>query len=520
MISRMVIAKVVGLALVLLLVAGCAQLGAPSAAPAAPAATPMPPAVRVAAAARGPVAATLTYPGNVTARAQVPVYPEVAGRIKRLAVDVGSEVKTGQVIAELDTSALELTLAQAQAALDVAKAKLATMEANPRPEQVALANFNLQAAQARLDGMKAGGRPELVAQADANYKAAEARLEQARKGATPEQIAEAEANVRLAHNNEYYQQQQSAVLDRILNQIPGDVNDGGLRHAQDGIAWEQSKIAEAKLAEVKAGATAEQLTQLEMAAEAARQQWLLAQKPYQDTDIAQAQAAVNAAQEQLALAKKPFTASELQAARAGVDQAQSAFDLAKLQVQKATITAPLDGVVSQRLAAEGAMASPVAPIITLVSRDMEVTVNVEEARLGLVRVGQQAKLSVATYPGETFAAEVAAIAPSVDQRARTVAVKIRPQPTSKLMDGMFAQVSITTGEQAEALRVPIAAVADRDGKKVVFVVRDGVASLREVKLGLSDGTMVEVAEGLAEGEDVALEQLDSLADGQSVRPSR
>ncbi len=503
------------MAAAVLLLAGCSQ-----AEPAA-SAEPTPPSVRVAAARRGPIVAALTYPGNVQARAQVPVVPEVAGRLQRLLVDVGSEVKAGQVIAEIDPAAYELQLAQAEAALAAARAKLAAMEAGSRAEQVALARANVEAARARLEGMQAGGRPELVAQAEANYRAAVARLEQARKGATPEQIAQAEANVRLAHNNEYYQQQQADALGRLLQEIPGDpVDRNSLKQAQLGIAWEQSKLAEAKLAEVKAGATPEQLTQLEMAAEAARQQWLLAQQPYSSHDLAQAQAALEAAEQQLALAEKPFTANELNAARAAVEQARSAVDLAKLQLRKATVTAPVDGLVAQRMSAEGNMAAPGTPLVLLVTHEVEVAVNVEEARLGLLTVGQAATITVAAYPGEEFPAQVTAIAPAVDPRSRTVAVKVRPASTSKLRDGMFAQVAIVTGAEKDALQVPEGAVVQRDGRSVVFVVADGTAAMREVSVGLSGGGMVEIVAGLSEGEEVVVDGADSLADGQAVRPRR
>ena len=485
--------------------------------------TPTPSAVpvRVAVVERGRIVAALTYPGNVQSRAQVPIVPEVGGRIKRLAVDIGDEVKAGDVIAELDPSAYELQLAQARAALAAAEARVATMKAGSRPEQIALARANLQAARERLAGMEQGGREERVAQAEANLKAAEARLEAARKGPTPEQLAQAEANVRLAHNNEYYQQQQADALGELLHAIPGDpVDRPELKRAQLGIAWEQSKIAEAKLAELKAGPTAEQLQQLEAAVEAARQQVALAKNPYTSHDLAQAEAAVMAAEQQLALAQKPFTADELNAAQATVDQARAAVDLAQLQLQKTRVASPVDGLVAQRLAAEGSMAAPATPLVVVVARDVEVTVNVEEARLGQVKVGLPATLTVAAYPGETFPARVAAIAPALDTRSRTAAVKVRPEPTPKLIDGMFAQVSLITGEQTQALRIPSSAVVERDGAKVVFAVREGVAERRFVKVGLSDGTMVEVIEGLAEGEEVVVDGADGLQDGTAVRPYR
>ena len=500
------------LGLVLTLAVGC-SVGATAVA--------APVAVRVAAAARGPVAATLTLTGTVQAQAQVSVLPEVAGRITRLAVKMGSEVKAGDVIAELDASAYKLQQAQAEAALAAAQAKVASMEAGPRAEQVALAAANLKSAQERLAAMKDGGRPEVVAQAEANLKAAQARLDQVKNGPTPEQLAVVQQQLKVAKDQEYLAQQNVEELSYRTNQgtshspmVP--LFSKGIGGAQLGVAYENTKLVEAQLAQLQAPPTPEQLTQLQAALDVAAEQLALAKSPYTEHDLAQAESAVTAAEEQLALAQKPFTANDLNAARASVDQAKAALDLAKLQVQKTTVTAPFDGMVSQKILSEGAMAAPSTPIVTLVARDAEVTVNVEEARLGSLRLGEKASLTAAAFPGEKFGGEVSAIAPAVDQRSHTVAVKIKPDASGRLMDGMTVQATLLTGEQAQALLVPATAVADRDGQKAVFVYKDGVAHLRPVKLGLADGTNVAIVEGLAEGEQVAVDNLAGLVDGQQV----
>ncbi|MHB1004743.1 MAG: efflux RND transporter periplasmic adaptor subunit [Chloroflexota bacterium] len=515
------IAKVAVVATLGFSVMGCS--GTSAAATPTPAAAP--PAVRVVLAERGRVVSSLTYPGNVQTRAQVPIVPEVAGRIKKLSVDVGGEVKAGDLIAEIDASAYKIQQAQTEAALAAAQAKLASLESGARPEQVALAAANLKSAQERLAGMMEGGRAETIAQAEANLQAAQARLDQVKKGPTPEQLAVLEGQLKVAKNQEYLAQQNVEELSARTNggkshSVQTPLFSQGIGDAQTGIAYEQVKTIEAQIAQLKASPTAEQVAQLQAAVNAVQEQLVIAKSPYSAHDLAQSESAVAVAEQQLALTRQPFTINDLNATRAAVDQAKAAVDLAKLQVQKATITAPLDGRVSQRLLAEGAMAGPTTPLLVLVARDVEVIVNVEEAKLGRVKAGQVATLSVAAYPGETFPAEVTAIAPSVDPRSRTVAVRIRPQPNAKLIDGMFAQVSIVAGEQVQALRVPAGAVVEREGAKTVWVVQDGVARARAVRTGLSDGALVEVVEGLAEGDQVVAQGGDVLADGQAVRPQR
>ncbi len=480
--------------------------------------TPEPPLVKVITADKGAMVNKLSYPGNVQSTAQVALTPEVAGRIKSITVDIGSEVKAGQLVASLDTASYELQHAQAQAALAVAQAQVAAIREGARPEQVSLALANLYAAQERLAGMQAGGRSELVLQAQENVNAAQAQLDQALRGPTPEQIEQAEAALRLARNNEYYQQQQADADGKAMQQIPGDpVNREELKRSALGVAYEQTKIAEAKLAEVKAGATPEQIAQLQAAVEAAKHQLNLAENPYTEHDLGQAAAAVMAAEQQVALAQSPFTQGQLDAAQAGVEQARAAVDLAALQVQKTSIASPLDGVVSQKLMAEGAMAAPTTPLMMIVSRNVEITVNVEEARIAALRVGQPANITVSAYPGVNFPAQVSAISPSVDPRNRTVAVKIRPEQDNRLLDGMFAQVSIIASEERQVLQVPLSAISERNGQKTVFVVTGDTVIARAVTTGLADGARVEIIEGLAEGEQVVSQGTDVLIDGQKVR---
>ena len=93
-------------------------------------------AVRTAAATQGSVAASLAYAGDVKAATQVAVLPKASGRIERLLVDVGSPVKKGEVIAELEAASLKAQVSQSKANLASAEAKYANMQAGSREEQV------------------------------------------------------------------------------------------------------------------------------------------------------------------------------------------------------------------------------------------------------------------------------------------------------------------------------------------------------------------------------------------------
>lgn len=169
----------------------------------------------------------------------------------------------------------------------------------------------------------------------------------------------------------------------------------------------------------------------------------MAKQPATENDLRQVRAAVSGAEAQLALVKQPVTEFDLKSARATVDQAQAAVDLAKVQLTETVVKAPFDGVVSARMTSEGAIVGPTAPLLTMISVENEVVINVDEANLGKVQKGQSATVEVTAYPGTTFKAKVTNIAPSIDPKSRTTVVKLVAEDTDgKLRDGMFAQVRL------------------------------------------------------------------------------
>jgi HlyD family secretion protein len=541
----------------LLLVVACA---APP-----PAATPTAPAkeiaVRTAPVVRADLLSSATYTGEVRARAALNVVPKASGRIEKLNVDVGSQVKAGDTIAELDRAAPELAVRQAEAGLAAARARLAQMEAGPRPDQVAQAEAAARAARLRAESAAAGGRAETVAQAqaqldtarqrlaaltsprqeaiakaDADVAAAQARLDALQKGARPEEIQAKELAVEQARRSleAAWKQRDGACA------FPNPLCDQARAAAVQAEA--AVRAAEQQVAILKAPPTAEAVAQAQAGVDAAREQANLARKPASEFDLAQARDAVRAAEAAVALAQRPttagdveaaqaqadaadaqaklaaspFTKEDLDAARAAVSQAQAQADMARAQLKELTIVAPVDGTVAERMLVAGAIASPATPIVSIVSPELEVAVPVDEAQLARVRTGQEALISVPAFPGQPFPGKVTVVAPTVDQRSRTGQVKIEPSADAlgKLRPGMFAEVKLVFERKSGVLAIPGAAVFGGAEPSVV-VVADGLARHAPVKLGLRDGDKVEVLSGLQEGEAVVVDAPD-LRDGDRV----
>lgn len=164
--------------------------------------------VKTAQVTQGPIASSISYSGNVTSISSVSVLPKTSGRITKLNVDVGSAVKTGDVIALLDDATQQAQVSQAAANVAAAEAKYASLQAGPRSEQVAQAQLAVDAAQARLDALNKGARSQQIAAAQAqvdsakaNVTAAQARLATVKKGPTETQWASALAAVDSARAN-------------------------------------------------------------------------------------------------------------------------------------------------------------------------------------------------------------------------------------------------------------------------------------------------------------------------------
>jgi HlyD family secretion protein len=171
------------------LLAGCSPLPVPTASQSSPPALVVPAST----AQRGPIQQTISYTGDVRAKDQITIYPKASGRVQRVLVDLGSPVHVGDVLAELEQDSPEIAVLQARANLAAAQAKLATLQAGPKADDVAAAQEALAQQQARLAAMQAQGRTEDISAAQAALAAQQAKLNLMLDGGRAETVAQARA---------------------------------------------------------------------------------------------------------------------------------------------------------------------------------------------------------------------------------------------------------------------------------------------------------------------------------------
>jgi RND family efflux transporter MFP subunit len=192
-------------------------------------------------------------------------------------------------------------------------------------------------------------------------------------------------------------------------------------------------------------------------------------------------------------------------------------------LQSATITAPIDGVVMDIQAAQGTTVGPTGPILTLIPPELQLPIQVDESQAPFLELGQTVAVSVESMPQDAFSGVVKSIAPVLDPRTRTLAVKIEVgDPRGRLKPGMFAQLAIQTSQRQGIVVVPkeaVTRISNSDSGPVqygVFVVSDNRVKRTRVVPGVSDGKNVEITQGLVEGLDVVLNPRADLLDGELI----
>ncbi len=214
--------------------------------------------------------------------------------------------------------------------------------------------------------------------------------------------------------------------------------------------------------------------------------------------------------------------ARLDIARAQVWQDRAAVASAKEQLENATITCPIDGIVAKKNVEVGEVVSPpIMPGKALLDvvdmRHLKTTVNVSENRVKEVYIGQETIITADGFRGEFFPGKVSKISPVVDPRSRTFEVEVLiSNPESKLKPGMFARVQIVLAKRTYVVKVSLDAVTEGEKGRVIFLAANGVARACDVKLGISDGVEVEVISGVTEGDKVIVQGNVGLKDGARI----
>lgn len=179
--------------------------------------------------------------------------------------------------------------------------------------------------------------------------------------------------------------------------------------------------------------------------------------------------------------------------RSGLAAAQLRLERARFELQRATVTAPFDGVIDRFDVSLGERINAGAIVTTLVDeRNLRVEASVLEHDLALVKAGGEALVTTAAAPDRPARGRITAVLPLVDSTTRAGRAYVRLQGNDVLKPGMYADVRLEAQRLTGRIIVPTKAIIERDNRPLVFVVKDGRAQWTYIMPGRSNGLQTEV----------------------------
>jgi len=202
-----------------------------------------------------------------------------------------------------------------------------------------------------------------------------------------------------------------------------------------------------------------------------------------------------------------------------VDRFKAVVDLQRKKLRDTNVRAPFDASVKERQVTVGQYVRANTPLLTLVKTDpIRLRVEIPERMAPWVKVGQIAKVTIEAFTNREFQGKIWRISPTVDQSKRTFVVEaLIDNAAGDLKPGSYAKARVTTDRIERMNLIPTRAVTYVFGSNKAFVVNGDTIEARELKLGDRFGEEVEVMEGLKEGENVAVTQVQRLDTGTKVR---
>jgi membrane fusion protein, multidrug efflux system len=242
-----------------------------------------------------------------------------------------------------------------------------------------------------------------------------------------------------------------------------------------------------------------------------------------EAQVAIAEVASKEAQRSFARARSAFLAKLI--SKADYDQATAAHESAEatlrerqVQLSFTRVVAPFDGIVVERTVKLGDNVMPNQKLFRISDFDpLLAKIQVPEKELRRLRRGQPAYLTVQAWPKERFSARVLRVSPVVEAATGTVRVTLEVEGRDELRPGMFASVFLEVDRHPAALTIPRAALSLESLGDTVYVVKDGKAARRAIRLGYEEAERVEVVSGLVEGDQVIVVGQDGLSDGTPIQ---
>jgi membrane fusion protein (multidrug efflux system) len=197
---------------------------------------------------------------------------------------------------------------------------------------------------------------------------------------------------------------------------------------------------------------------------------------------------------------------------------EAQLDVVKVKIDRTVIRAPFTGVIAERTTSVGAVVKLGQTLYKLVQDDpLKFRTPVPERFAGFLQLGQPIRVNVDAYPGRTFEGKITRINPTSETANRSITVEaLVPNPDRLLRPGFFAKGDLVYDAHGDVVVIPEKALTTFAGVTKVFVIVNGKAEERVVRTGVAVDDRREIADGVKQGELVAVSNLDRLEQGVAV----
>ena len=498
-------------------------------------------------AADGDVTDAVEASGVVQPLTVVDLKSRAGGRLIKLAVDVGTHVKPGTLIARIDPSDTLSAYNQASADLLTAHARLS--QARQQAQMLGMQDVltvsgtqqGLNSAQAKLSQAErlAQVQPALtdiaIAEAQANLTSAQQQYEQLRAAGNPQakaaaQSVYAQARANVAAADAAYNRQNSLSLKGFVAQQSVDTALAARDVARATLAEAQQRLrtidADQKASLAGAAARVSQANGALITAQTNRYEIGTRGQDVAASRASLLQARIAVQNAQAGLMQSSIRQSDIQAAQAAVSKAQAEVSNRLIQLHDATIYSPRNGVVLQKYIEEGTIISSGQSLSSDGTKIVQVgdvsslfiDVSVDESDISKIRLGQKVKLGLDAVPDAKPEGLVVRIDPQAinDRDVTTVHVRVEiKNADAGIKPGMNATCQFILRDVHGVLVVPSDAVKeDRTGSNTVRVLtKDNKAEVRPVEIGVVGSDKTEIKKGLRAGDTVILGIIPPASDG-------
>ena len=430
------------------------------------------PAYQLISVTQGSITETVSVTGNTTPMQSVSLSFQNSGTVAQVNYALGDRVAAGAVIAQLNTANLTAALQEAEASYDSA---VASRSSTSLPQAQIQAQNAYASAYTTLQSLLSNDVDQLFGQPTAYGPQLLINAPTYPTGALSSERAT------ITQKMQAYQ----ATLATASSSDPETL----LTNAS-AVAQEISNF----------------LNELSTAANMNNSAASVAQK----TALATASNGVSSLLSTLSTASSAYLTQSVGAtslANASVEQAAAAVAVAKANLQGTQIVAPISGTLTQQDAKVGQLASPGAPLVSIISNNgFEVDAGVSETDVGKLAVGNKVTMTLDAFLGETFTGEVFYIAPAETNTNGVITYLIKisfDKADSRLKSGLTANVDIQTKQDANALILPQYAILQNDNGTFVETLLGKTTTTTPVTLGIQDQSgNVEVLSGVTLGEQV------------------